>query len=175
MTLIISGTNRKESYSLRVSKIVEGIYKGLKEPCEVLSLVDVPFKETFDDPYSGTLPARFKPFTQKVEKAKRLVIVCPEYNGGFPGILKYFIDHWSYPGSFTYKPVCLIGIGAGVLGGLRALEHLQGILLYRKVCICPEKVLIGNVQNVVQDSVIKDESLMERLQLQAKKFIECCS
>lgn len=174
MTLIISGTNRKESYSLRVSKVVERIYKDLKEPCEVLSLMDVPFKETFDDPYSGTLPARFKSFAQKVEEAKRLVIVCPEYNGSFPGILKYFIDHWPYPGSFTYKPVCLIGIGAGVFGGLRALEHLQGILLYRKGCICPEKVLIGDVQNVVRDSVIKDKSLMERLQLQAKKFIECC-
>ena len=175
MILIISGTNRKGSYSLKVSKIVEEIYNNLNESCEILSLADVPFKETFDDPYSSTLPSRFKPFAQKVEKAKGLVIVCPEYNGSFPGILKYFIDHWPYPGSFTYKPVCFIGIGAGVFGGLRALEHLQGILLYRKGCICPEKVLIGNVQNVVKDSMIKDKDLMERLKLQAEKFIECYS
>lgn len=172
MTLIISGTNRKGSYSLQVSRIVEGIYRDLSEPCEVLSLADIPFKETFNDPYSSTLPDSFKPFANKVEKAKALVIVSPEYNGSFPGILKYFIDHWPYPGSFTYKPVCLIGIGAGKFGGLRALEHLQGILIYRKGCICPETVLIGNVNNVVKDSVIKDQDLMKRLKLQAKKFIQ---
>ena len=172
MTLIISGTNRKGSYSLQVSKIVEGIYKSLNEPCEILSLADIPFKDTFDDPYSGTLPDSFKPFAHKVEKAKALVIVSPEYNGSFPGILKYFIDYWPYPGSFTYKPVCLIGIGAGKFGGLRALEHLQGILIYRKGCICPETVLIGNVEKVVKNSVIKDKDIMNRLTLQAEKFIE---
>ena len=172
MILIISGTNRKGSYSLQVSEIVREIYNNLQVSCEILSLADIPFKNTFDDPYSGTLPIDFKPFAQKVEKAQGLVIVCPEYNGSFPGILKYFIDHWPYPGSFTYKPVCLIGIGAGVFGGLRALEHLQGILLYRKGCICPEKVLIGNVQDIVRNSKIQDINLMERLHLQAKKFVE---
>ena len=172
MILIISGTNRKASYSLQVSNIVKGFYTDLKEPCEILNPADIPFKETFDKPYTLPLPPGLKPFVDQVEKARALVIVCPEYNGSFPGILKYFMDHWPYPSALIDKPVCLIGISAGRFGALRALEHLQGVLLYRKACLCPEKVFIENVQSAVQNAVIKDKDLLERLKSQAKKFLK---
>ena len=172
MKLIISGTNRKGSYSLKVSRVIKDIYRSLKEPSEILSLTDIPFQETFKDPYPKAPPPALRPFIDKVETAPALIIVCPEYNGGFPGILKYFMDYWPWPGSFTHKPVCLIGIGAGMFGALRAVEHLQGILLYRKLCLCPETVLIGNVQNVVKNTTIKDKALMERLRGQAEIFIK---
>ena len=174
MELIISGTNRKGSYSLQIAQIVQNIYKSLGKSFDLLDLAQIPFQDTFKDPY-GEVPSSLKPFIEQVEKAPALVIVCPEYNGGFPGILKYFIDYWSFPKSFIHKPLCLIGIGNGLFGALRPVEHLQSIFLYRSGYICPEKVFIANVQSLIQNGEIKDSKLQKRLEDQAAGFLKYCS
>ena len=171
MKLIISATNRKGSLSLQVSHIVKGIYQELKEPCEVLDLKSVDFQSVINDPYPETLPSGLKPACDRVLDAEALVIVCPEYNGSFPGILKFFIDHWHYPGSFVHKPVCLIGLG-GRFGALRPLEQLAGIFFYRNSFLFPERVFISQITEVLKKGCITDSDLLVRLKTQAENFIK---
>ncbi|MEZ4873554.1 MAG: NAD(P)H-dependent oxidoreductase [Bdellovibrionales bacterium] len=98
-----------------------------------------------------------------------LIFVVPEYNGSYPGALKYFIDHWDYPASFEHKPVCFIGLG-GRFGGLRPVEHLQGVLGYRNAFMFPDRVFITNVWDIFKDSEITDDNIAQLLKVQASGF-----
>lgn len=170
MRLVISATNRKGSYSLKVSKIVQKIYQDMNEPCKVLDLRTISFEDILDDPYPKKLPEKINKVVDRVAQSSSLVIVCPEYNGSFPGIFKFFLDHWRFPESFEYKPVCLIGIGSGRFGGLRPVEHLENLFTYRKSFISPSKVLISKIESVVQNGEIRDEIVFNLLTKQAKDF-----
>ena len=85
-----------------------------------------------------------KPLIDRIDRAEGLYLICPEYNGSYPGVIKTFIDYWSYPKSFEKRPVCFTGLG-GVFGGLRPVEHLQQIFGYRNAFIFPERVFLQNV------------------------------
>ena len=102
-------------------------------------------------------------------EADGLICVVPEYNGGFPGALKHFIDHWKYPDSFEHRPVAFIGLG-GMFGGLRPVEHLQQIFGYRNAFIFPDRIFMQNVWNVLSEGTLKDEKIGDLLKGQAQGF-----
>ena len=127
---IISGTNRARAKSLLVARHVEQRYKDLDVETTLLNLQELPPDIFHPDVYYKK-PASFAPFQDAVLSADGLVIIVPEYNGSYPGVLKYFIDLLSFPDSFENRPVAYIGISAGMWGGLRSVEHLQGVFGYR--------------------------------------------
>ncbi len=168
MKLIITSTNRKNSLTFSVSKIVENIYKDIKEEIEILDLKQIPFKDIVEEPYL-TRPPSLKPYLNKVAKAEGLILICPEYNGGIPGLIKHFIDHWIYPDSFVYKPICFIGLG-GKFGALTPITHLQNIFVYRHSFVFPIRVFIQNVSQILEGEKIHDENINNLLLKQAKNF-----
>ena len=172
MKLIVSATNRKNSYSLKVSHIVKEIYQKLNETCEILDLRSLDFQDVMEHPYPEELPEGLKPACDKVVEAEALIIVCPEYNGSFPGIFKYFLDHWHYPDSFFYKPVCLVGLSSGGFGALRSIEQLAGVFLYRNSFLFPERVFISHVQKVLKEGRLTDSELLGKLNKQAGNFVK---
>jgi NAD(P)H-dependent FMN reductase len=174
--LIIAGTNRPGSNALRVANALLRHYQAIKEPAEILSLDQMP-PEIFNPTSYATKPDRFVAIQQRVLGASGLHVVSPEYNGSFPGVLKYFIDMLKFPESFERKPVAFVGEAAGVWGGLRAVEQLQMIFGYRNAHAYPERVFIPGVGAVFnEDGSIKDSSLDQRLAKQAlgfSRFIKC--
>ena len=170
MKLIVSATNRENSFTLKVSEIVKGLYEELNEPCELLDLRSIDFKDVLIHPYPKELPEGLNTACDKIVKAEALVIVCPEYNGSFPGIFKYFLDHWHYPQSFSHKPVCLIGLSSGQFGALRAVEQLTGVFLYRHSFLFPDRVFIKHIQNILKSGRIIDEDLLKLMRNQTLNF-----
>jgi NAD(P)H-dependent FMN reductase len=116
--LIISGTNRPGSNALRVARVLEAHYRAAGAPVEVLSLVDLP-AEMFHPTAYAQKPAGVIELQRRILDARGLHIVTPEYNGSFPGVLKYFIDMLKFPESFEAKPVAFTAISGGLWGGLR--------------------------------------------------------
>ncbi len=172
MITIVIGTNRPGSNSRHVAKQIESIYQDLKTPVNVLDLADLP-PEIFHPSSYAEKPAAFKPFTEAVLTSGGLHIVTPEYNGGMPGVLKYFIDMLKFPESFDRKPVCFTGVAAGQWGALRPVEQLQAIFGYRNAHIYPERVFIPSVFNQLDEQGrIKDAELADRLRKQASGFAQ---
>ena len=60
-------------------------------------------------------------FQKPVLETQGMIVVVPEYNGSFPGILKAFIDGLEFPDTFRGKKAALVGVSAGVLGGALAM------------------------------------------------------
>ena len=168
--LIISGTNRPNCNALRVARIVERNYAAIGEPCEVLSLQDLP-REMFDPAAYAHKPPAIVTLQQRILAARGLHIVTPEYNGSFPGVLKYFIDMLKFPESFEHKPVAFVGEAAGLWGGLRPVEQLQQIFAYRNAYLYPDRVFIPGInQKIDADGNINDPAINDRLAKQAVGF-----
>src|SRR5256885_15902468 len=65
-------------------------------------------------------------FCAKVERADGLIIVAPEYNHSFPGLLKHVLD--TNLEEYIHKAVGICGVSAGPFGGGRMIQSLLPVL-----------------------------------------------
>lgn len=171
MITVISGTNRTGSNTRKVAAVVEDLYRGLGAEVQVLDLRHLPVELFSPDAYASK-PAGFQPFADAVIASSGLVIVTPEYNGSMPGALKLFIDHLKFPESFDRRPVCFVGLAAGVWGALRSVEQLQLIFGYRNAHLFPPRVFIPGIgAALTPEGRLADPELNSRLQAQAAGFL----
>ena len=111
MIALIVGTNRPDANSRKIALEIEAIYKDLKVETKTLDLINLP-SELFAPEAYAEKPKAFEPFTDAILKAEGLHVITPEYNGGFPGVLKYFIDMLPFPASFEGRAVAFTGVAA---------------------------------------------------------------
>jgi NAD(P)H-dependent FMN reductase len=65
-------------------------------------------------------------FSATVARADGLVLVVPEYNHSFPGLLKHVLD--TNLEEYIHKAVGICGVSAGPFGGARMIESLLPVL-----------------------------------------------
>ena len=65
-------------------------------------------------------------FSDAMNRADALVLVVPEYNHGYPGLLKHVLD--TNLREYVHKAVGVVGVSAGVFGGARVIENLLPVL-----------------------------------------------
>lgn len=169
---IISSTDRPNSKSLQVSNYVKTLYKKEGIRPEVISLEDFPLKDVIGGLYGDNISSISK-FRDPILKADALLFVIPEYNGGFPGILKVFIDYLPFPGAFEKLPMAFIGIASGAFGGLRSVEQFQMVANYRNALQFPERVFINRINSEFDPkSGLKNDLQQKLLEDQTKNFIK---
>ncbi len=168
---MIVGTNRPGSNTRKIAAHVEEVYKALGVPLHVIDLAQLP-PEIFSPNSYAEKPKSFLPFSAAILNSTGLIVVTPEYNGGIPGILKYFIDMLKFPESFEQRPVCFVGLAAGIWGALRPVEQLQQIFGYRNAYIYPERVFISQIGSLIDaNGRLTKPEILERLKSQAEGFI----
>ena len=171
MITIVSGTNRPGSNTRKVTAHVEAVYKSLGVKAQLLDLATLP-PEIFSPTSYAEKPSGFARFVDQVLGADGLVVVTPEYNGGVPGILKYFIDMLPFPESFDHRPACFIGLSAGTWGALRPVEQLQAIFAYRNAYVYPVRVFIPGIGQLLDGlGRFNNPDLEKRLEHQASGFV----
>ena len=119
---VILGTVRKGRASENVAKFVLGeIRKHEGVETELIDIRDLKFPtddagEAIKDPN----------FSAAMMRADGLVIVTPEYNHGYPGMLKHALD--TNLKEYIHKAVGVCGVSAGGFGGTRVIEALLPVL-----------------------------------------------
>lgn len=167
---IISGTDRPNSNALRVSKYIQSKYQDRDIPADIINLQEFPLEKVTGGRYGDDLP-KVDNFILPAVEADGLIIVCPEYNGGYPGILKMFIDYFPFPGSLDDMPVALVGEATGAFGAMRAVEQLQQVLLYRNAYLYSVQVYITRIhENFDGEDGIADPLQQQLLETQISDF-----
>ncbi|HVY75174.1 MAG TPA: NADPH-dependent FMN reductase [Puia sp.] len=162
MYLIISGTNRKGSYTLRIAEFYQQLLreKGIDAP--VLSLVGLDVLERN--------PSIVELEQQLLFPAQKMIFISPEYNGSIPGVLKCLIDiadRKVWPG----KKALLTGVSRGRAGNLRGMDHLTGILHYVQMVVHPNKLPISVVDTLFDKNGLGHAETLRAVNKQLDEFI----
>ncbi len=67
-----------------------------------------------------------KKWSEKISGADGYIIVTPEYNHGYPAVLKNALDYLYF--EWSKKPVSFVSYG-GFVGGSRAVEQLRQVVI----------------------------------------------
>jgi NAD(P)H-dependent FMN reductase len=119
---VILGTTRKGRMSAHAARFMVGQIEkrdGIKTELIDLSKLPMPVDdagEAIKDPL----------FSEKMAMADALVIVTPEYNHSFPGLLKHILD--SCLKEYIHKAAGIVGVSAGAFGGVRAIQDLIPVI-----------------------------------------------
>jgi len=168
---ILSSTDRPGSNALKVANYVSGLMDKEIEN-EVFSLEDFPFNDVVGGRYGDDIKS-VDEYNERFLDADGILFIVPEYNGGFPGVLKLFIDYLPFPEALEKMPVSIIGEAAGSFGALRPIEHLQGILGYRNALLYPERIYIKDVNNTFdEEDGLNSDKLQQLLEKKIKGFAE---
>lgn len=164
MITIISATNRPNSNTLKVAENYLQLMEKQDVKVKLLTLEHLPADFAFAELYGKRSPKFQQLLDEYIVPAQKFVIIVPEYNGSFPGILKTFIDA-IHPDINRGKKAALVGVSSGRAGNLRGMEHLTGILNYLGLYIHPNKLPISSVLTVLdQEGRIKDEGTFKALE-----------
>ena len=95
-----------------------------KRPGVETELIDVAtLPIPVDDAGDG---AKDPDFADTMNRADALVLVAPEYNHGYPGLLKHVLDT-NLP-EYIHKAAGIVGVSAGIFGGARMIQNLVPVL-----------------------------------------------
>ena len=102
-----------------------------------------------------------KDFSEKMNAADGLVIVTPEYNHSFPGLLKHVLD--TNLNEYVHKAVAIAGVSAGPFGGARVIQNCLAPMRELGLATTFTDVHFGNVLNLFDKSGnLLDPAFVER-------------
>jgi len=148
MINIISATNRNNSMTLQVAEAYKEVIQSMHIPCQLLALDALPQAAISDAIYRKKEHAMEDFGHSLFDTADEFIIVMPEYNGSFPGILKLVIDSCN-PEIFKQKRFALVGVSSGRAGNLRGMDHLTDILHYLKAEVYSQKLPISSIHALI--------------------------
>lgn len=142
---IISSSVRDERKSHNVALYFQSYLQENKlATTEIIDLKEYNFPL-----FEGTLKTLINPaenvlaYAAKIQTADGIIIVTPEYNGGYPASLKNAIDllyeEWEH------KPIAIVTVSSGPFGGSQALVALQFTLWKMKAWTIPAMFSVPTV------------------------------
>lgn len=168
MISVISSTNREGSYTRKIAMIYLDLLKEYEVECQLIDLLELPKDVAFAELYGNRSDAFKSGFQDKVEKTDKFVFVLPEYNGGFPGVLKLFVD--AIPPKFLHgKKAGLVGVSSGAAGALRPMDQFSNILNYLRMDVIAEKPKLSAIDKALNG---EDEIVNKRYSESLKKHVQ---
>jgi NAD(P)H-dependent FMN reductase len=119
---VILGTARRGRASENVARFVlEEVKKREGVETELVDIREIPLSA--QDEGEAIKDTKF---AETVARADALLLVVPEYNHGYPGLLKHVLD--TNLKEYIHKAAGVCGVSAGGFGGTRMIENLLPVL-----------------------------------------------
>ena len=121
---VLLGTNREGRESEKAAQWLTGLMEKRGDiTTRLIDVRDFVFPQVG---YGRDIKDQFPEYRDTIQKADGLLIVSPEYNHGYPGILKSVLDLLMK--EYFHKAVGIAGVSSGMLGGARMIEHLLPLM-----------------------------------------------
>jgi NAD(P)H-dependent FMN reductase len=143
---IILGTARQGRESEHVAQLVfEQTKTRAGVETELIDIRTLPMK--LDDAGEEMKDPKF---SATIDRCDALIIVTPEYNHSFPGLLKHALD--MNLKEYIHKAVGICGVSAGAFGGTRVIESLLPVMRELGLVTIFEDLNFGTVSKLFDDS-----------------------
>ena len=143
---VILGTTRKGRLSVHAARFMtEQIARREGVVTELIDISNLPMP--LDDAGEGIKEAAF---SEKMVRADALVLVTPEYNHSFPGLMKHVLD--SCLKEYIHKAAGIVGVSAGPFGGIRAIQDFLPVIRELGLVNIFWDVNFGNIGQVFDGS-----------------------
>lgn len=159
---IIVGSTRRERQSIKVARFVLArLQQRITVETELLDLLEYNFPimeerlHRRDDP-----PPRLQEYGAKIARADSLIIVTPEYNNGYPGVLKNALDYL-LP-EYERKPIGIATVSAGGHGGITCLAQLRLVTIGMGAFPIPEALSVSRVHDSFKDDGTSNDPAYEK-------------
>ncbi len=177
MISIIVGTNRAESKSAAIAISIQEILDSRQIPCQILNLRELPGEILHEDMYRTETqhPSIRKLQDRYISPVEKFIFIIPEYNGSYPGILKFFMDAISvrnYKENFSGKKAFLIGLASGRLGNAIGIEHFSSVLNYVGSSVFPRKLYLPGIDTKVSGGQLQHENDLNKLEQMLEDFVQ---
>src|SRR6266516_1043756 len=155
---LILGTERAVRQSENVARFVfEQTKKRADVETELIDVRELPMK--LDDAGEQMKDPKF---SAAIERCDGLIIVTPEYNHGYPGLLKHALD--MNLKEYIHKAVGICGVSAGPFGGARVIEGLLPVMRELGLVAIFEDVNFGKVGTLFDEQGnLLDQSYVRRV------------
>jgi NAD(P)H-dependent FMN reductase len=155
---VILGTARQGRMSEHAAKVLvdevskrEGVETELVDIRKLSLPTDNAGEEIKDPAFSATMG-----------RADGLVIVAPEYNHGYPGLLKHVLD--TNLSEYIHKAVGICGVSAGPFGGTRVIQNLLPVMREIGLVTIFWDVNFSSVQNAFDENGnLKEPAYIRRI------------
>jgi NAD(P)H-dependent FMN reductase len=155
---LITGSTRKGRQSVKVARfLADHLSRDQEISFEYIDLLEYQLPILVERlMYLETPPEPVAKFAGKIRLADALVIVSPEYNGSYPGVLKNALDYLidEYKG----KPVGLVTVSSGPHGGKGCMELLGRFFTRMDAVVMKESFTVNNVGGVFSDDGATSEA-----------------
>jgi NAD(P)H-dependent FMN reductase len=161
--VILSASVRTGRVSHRVALYFKNLIEEKKAgTSEILDLQAYQFP-VFEErlKYQPNPTAAVLEFAEKIKNADGVIIVTPEYNGGYPASLKNVIDllyeEWHR------KPVAISTVSDGSFGGTQVITSLQFTLWKIRAWTVPAMCPVPNAAKALDENgQVQDPSMAKR-------------
>lgn len=159
---VVLGTTRQGRASAHVARLVADLLNrraGVASEVIDIATLTLPVNDAGE-------PIKDPRFAAAMAAADGLVIVAPEYNHSFPGLLKHVLD--SCLDEYIHKAVGIAGVSSGPFAGVRVIQSLLPVMREIGLVTIFWDINIGNVAKVfADDGRLLDEAFIRR----SDKFI----
>jgi NAD(P)H-dependent FMN reductase len=101
-------------------------------------------------------------FAATIQRCDGLIIVTPEYNHSFPGLLKHALDMCLK--EYIHKAVGICGVSAGAFGGTRVIEQLLPVMRELGLVAIFEDVNFGKIGTLFDEhGQLLDQNFVRRV------------
>lgn len=153
---VILGSTREGRQGEKVAKWVINQLKDYPEiKSELLDLkqISLPFLDEEANPEYGESclkdNRKIKLWMNKIHQADAYIILTPEYNHGYPAVLKNALDH-AYT-EWNKKPVSFIGYSTSQMAASRAIEQLRQVVIELQLAPIRDTVYISKVKDAFDE------------------------
>lgn len=162
---VLVGGISKNSLNQQLFEFVKE-YAGGEMAFDQADIAALPY---FSQDIENDPPAVVKDFQARAAKSDAVLVITPEYNRSFPGVLKNAIDWGSRPPGtnvWAGKPAAIMGATPGAMGTFGAQNELRQVLSFLGLAVMPApQFYFTSTGNVV------DGKLTEKSAEFLKKFL----
>jgi NAD(P)H-dependent FMN reductase len=145
---LILGSIRTERLSERPALYLKKQLEDAGHTVNFLDLRELDIPLFADAP---EVPAGATRFIEGITSAEAIIIVTPEYNHSYSSALKSAIDYLRKR-EFLHRPVAVVGVSDGLVGGARAIAALRASLPTLGAVFVPTAVALPETQVIFPDA-----------------------